>query len=94
MAATTDYILQFVPLILIFLLFYFMMIRPNQKRIKAHNEMINSLKKGDEVVTHAGIFGKIVSLGQDWVILEIANGVQIKHQLANIGMKIEKDKKE
>lgn len=64
----------------IFVLFYFMLIRPQQKRQKQHKEMVGNLKKGDEVVTVGGTLGKISDLGENFVSLEIAEGVEIKVQ--------------
>ena len=50
---------QFIPLILIFVIFYFFLIRPQQKRVKEHKDMVASLKRGDEVITSGGIIGKV-----------------------------------
>ena len=58
---------QFIPLILIFVIFYFFLIRPQQKKIKDHKQMVASLKRGDEIVTSGGIVGKIES---SFLILE------------------------
>ena len=64
----------------IFVLFYFMLIRPQNKRTKAHREMVGALKKGDEVVTSGGILAKVVSLDDQYVKLSIADGVEISVQ--------------
>ena len=56
---------QFIPLILIFAIMYFLMIRPQQKRVKQHREMVAALKKGDQVITQGGIIGKVVSVRDD-----------------------------
>jgi len=70
---------QFVPLILIFVIFYFFLIRPQQKRIKDHKVMVSSLKRGDEVVTSGGIVGKIEKvLGNDKVEIIIADNVTVE----------------
>jgi len=70
---------QFVPLILIFVIFYFFLIRPQQKRIKDHKLMVSSLKRGDEVVTSGGIVGKIEKiLGNDKVEIIIADNVSVE----------------
>lgn len=78
--ARTDYgLMRFLPLFLIFAVFYFLLIRPQQKRIDEQNAMIKSLKKGDRVVTSGGIVGTIASIeGDDHVMVTIADGVQIK----------------
>ena len=56
---------QFVPLILIFVIFYFFLIRPQQKKIKEHKSMVSQLKRGDEIVTSGGIIGKIEKVSDD-----------------------------
>ena len=72
-------IAQFIPLILIFVIFYFFLIRPQQKRIKDHKVMVSSLKRGDEVVTSGGIVGKIEKvLGNDKVEIIIADNVTVE----------------
>ncbi len=68
----------FVPLILMFVIFYFLLIRPQQKKAKEHQEMINNLKKGDRVVTGGGIHGQIVSTDAATVVVEIADKVRVK----------------
>ena len=83
-AAPGGAIAQFLPLIIIFLLFYFMLIRPQQKKMKEHQAMLAGLQKNDEVVTNGGALGKIVKLGDNFVTLEVADGVQIKVQRAAI----------
>lgn len=60
------------PLILIFAVFYFILIRPQQKKMKKHQNMLNNLAKGDEVVTEGGIYGSIVGLKDNIVVLKIA----------------------
>tara|TARA_Y100000590_G_scaffold418879_1_gene520105 strand:- start:19 stop:303 length:285 start_codon:yes stop_codon:yes gene_type:complete len=70
---------QFIPLILIFVIFYFFLIRPQQKRIKDHKSMVAALKRGDEVVTAGGIVGKIEKvLDNDKVDLLVADNVTIQ----------------
>lgn len=68
------------PLVLIFVVFYFLLIRPQTKKAKEHREMIAKLANGDEVVTAGGILGRIVELGESFVTVEIADGVRIKVQ--------------
>ena len=68
----------FVPIILMFVIFYFLLIRPQQKKAKAHQEMINDLKKGDAVITSGGIFGVISNLNDNTATIEIADKVRIK----------------
>lgn len=69
---------QFIPLILIFAIMYFLMIRPQQKRVKQHREMVAALKKGDQVVTQGGIIGKVSSVRDEELEVEIASGVKVR----------------
>ena len=69
---------SFIPLILIFVVFYFLLIRPQQKKAKQHQQFLGSLKKGEEVVTSGGVHGRITGLTDAIVTLEIADGVRIK----------------
>jgi len=70
---------QFIPLILIFVIFYFFLIRPQQKKIKEHKLMVTALKRGDEVVTSGGIVGKVERiLGEDKVDLLISENVTVQ----------------
>ena len=73
-------LLSLLPLVVIFVLFWFLLIRPQQKRAKQHKEMVSDLKKGDEVVTNGGTLGKILDVGDNFINLEIAEGVHIKVQ--------------
>ena len=70
---------QFVPLILIFVIFYFFLIRPQQKRAKEHKMMVAALKRGDEVVTSGGVIGKVERvLGDDKIDLLISENVMVQ----------------
>ena len=70
---------QFIPLILIFVIFFFFLIRPQQKRIKEHKAMVDSLNRGDDIVTSGGIVGKVVRvLEDDKAEVEIAENVTVK----------------
>ena len=79
-AATPNPILSFVPIILIFVIFYFLLIRPQQKKQKQHAEMISKLKKGDHVVTTGGIYGIISTVKDKTVLLKIDENVKIEVQ--------------
>ena len=68
------------PLVLMFVVLYFVMIRPQMKKQKEHKAMIDALAKGDEVVTTGGVLGKVSKLGDTFVGLEVANGVEIQIQ--------------
>ena len=76
----TDMILQFVPFILIFVIMWFLIIRPQQKRVKAHQEMIKNVRRGDTVVTSGGIIGKVTKVLEDSadIEIEISEGVKVK----------------
>ncbi|MFA5514904.1 MAG: preprotein translocase subunit YajC [Desulfuromonadales bacterium] len=65
-------------LVIMFAIFYFLLIRPQQKRAKQHRELIDSLKIGDQVVTAGGLHGKIAALQDSIVLIEIATGVKVK----------------
>ena len=70
---------QFIPLILIFVIFYFFLIRPQQKRVKEHKDMVKNLKRGDEVITSGGIIGKVERVFEDDRIeLVIADNVKVQ----------------
>jgi preprotein translocase subunit YajC len=71
----SDPLTSMLPLIVIFVLFYFMLIRPQMKRAKEQKKMMEALQKGDEVVTASGQVGKITKVGDQYVSLEIADGV-------------------
>jgi len=75
-----DMILQFVPFILIFVIMWFLIIRPQQRRVKEHREMVNNVRRGDTIVTTGGIVGKVTRAAADAPELEveIADGVKVK----------------
>ena len=79
-----DPFLSFLPLIVIFVVFYFILIRPQTKKQKEHQEMINALEVGNEVVTAGGILGKIQEMNENYVNLEISENVMIKIQRQTI----------
>jgi preprotein translocase subunit YajC len=79
----------FIPLILMFVIFYFLLIRPQQKKTKEHREMIASLKKGDRIITSGGIYGRITGLDDSTLTVEIADKVRVKVARGNVGGKIQ-----
>jgi preprotein translocase subunit YajC len=79
-AGQPDPLTSFLPLILIFAVFYFLLIRPQTKRAKEHKKMVSELKNGDEVVTSGGVLGRIVEAGDQFLTLEVADGVNLKIQ--------------
>lgn len=79
-AAAPNPLMSFLPLVVLFGVFYFMLIRPQMKRAKEQRSMIAALAKGDEVVTNGGFLGRIVELSDSYVTVEIAEGVKVKLQ--------------
>lgn len=77
--------MQLLPLVLIFVVFYFLLIRPQTKRAKEHKEMVSKLQSGDEVVTTGGLLGRITEVGDNFVSMEVADGVTIKIQKFQVG---------
>ncbi|MEL6747214.1 MAG: preprotein translocase subunit YajC [Pseudomonadota bacterium] len=74
-----DFIIQLIPFILIFVIMYFLILRPQQKRMKEHRDMIENIRRGDEIVTAGGIKGKVTRLnGDDELQVEIAENVRVK----------------
>ena len=80
----TSGLISMLPILLMFGVIYFLMIRPQQKQAKQHRSYVDSLKSGDEVVTNSGIFGRIVSIADPAVTLEIARDVKIRVLKAQI----------
>ena len=83
-AAQTGGLMSFLPLIVIFAVFYFMLIRPQMKRSKEHRQLVSQLGKGDEVVTNGGLLGRITDVSESFITLEIADNVQIKLQRQSV----------
>lgn len=82
------------PFVLIFVFFYFLILRPQRKQSREREELLNSLKRGDDVITSGGIYGKIVNVDQDVLTLEIAKGINIKISRSGIAGKVDTQKKE
>lgn len=78
----------FVPIILMFAIFYFLLIRPQQKKAKEHQAMINALKKGDKIVSNGGLIGVISGLSDDTITMEIAPKVRVKITRGSVAGKI------
>jgi preprotein translocase subunit YajC len=72
------------PLVLMFVVLYFVMIRPQMKRQKEHKSMIEALARGDEVATAGGLIGKVTKLGDSYLSVEIANGVEVQVQRSSV----------
>lgn len=82
---------SFVPLVLIFIIMYFLLIRPQQRKLKEHRNMVDALRRGDQVVTQGGIVGKVTHVGENNEIhVEIAEGVKVKVIRSTIAQVISK----
>lgn len=89
-ATAQNPIIGMLPLILIFVVFYFMLIRPQNKKAKEHRTMLAALETGAEVATSGGIIGKVTEVGENFVTVEIANNVQVKVQRNTIAQVLPK----
>lgn len=82
---------QFLPLILIFAIMYFLLIRPQQKKVKEHQAMVDALRRGDQVVTQGGLIGKVTNVKEDGEVqVEIAEGVKVRVVKATIAQVMNK----
>ena len=84
--------LSFMPIILIFVIIYFLMIRPQQRKQREHQHMLGQLKKGDRVMTSSGIYGMVVGLKDEVVILKIADNVKVEFSKQAVSRTIPKEK--
>ncbi len=89
-ADPTGGFMQLLPMILMFVVLWFLMIRPQMKKAKEHKSLIAALSKGDEVVTGGGLVGKIAKVGENYVTLEIAEGTEVVVQKPAIGLVLPK----
>lgn len=79
-ASQPSTLMQFLPLVFLLILFYFMLIRPQMKRSREHRDMLGKLAKGDEVITNGGMTGAVRDIGENFITVEIADGVNAKFQ--------------
>jgi len=84
-------IMSFLPIILIFVIFYFLLIRPQQKRSKEHRGLLSNLKVGDNVLTSGGIYGRITGIRDDVITLEISDKVRVKVNRGHIAGMVKQD---
>lgn len=84
-AAAAPGFAQFIPLIIIFVIFYFLLIRPQMKRAKEHKKMVEGISTGDEIVTSGGILGKVTAVEDGFMSLEVAKDTIIKMQTSAVG---------
>ena len=89
-AGPMDGVMQFLPIILMFVVLYFLMIRPQQKKAKEHKSLLEALSKGDEVVTASGMAGRVTKVGDDFVTIEIAANVEVQMQKPAISVVLPK----
>ena len=82
--STESSLLSLLPLVLMFVVLYFIMIRPQMKRQKEHKAMIEALAKGDEVVIGGGVIGRVAKIGDSIIHVEVANGVELQVQRAAV----------
>jgi preprotein translocase subunit YajC len=78
--STSGTLMQMLPLVLMFVVLYFVMIRPQMKKQKEHKAMVEALAKGDEIVTAGGFLGKVSKIGETYVGVELASGVEVQMQ--------------
>ena len=89
-AGGSDFFVQILPLLLIFVVFYFLLIRPQQKKMKGHRDMVANLQRGDKVITGGGLYATVAKVEDDAVVLEIADGVRVKaarHTISELSAK-------
>lgn len=84
---------QYIPVILMVGVLYFLVLRPQQKKLKEQQEMIGSLKRGDSIVTNSGFLGKVAGITDEWLTVELADNVRVK-MLKNQVSRLDKDVKE
>ena len=85
-----DLIGTLLPFVVLFIVFYFLLIRPQSKRAKEHKQMVENLAKGDEVVTQGGILGKVTEVGETFIELEAGDNVRLKVQRQAVGSVVPK----
>ncbi len=85
-----EQITQFLPMLLIIVVFYFFMIRPQMKKAKDHKKYVEELKKGDKVITTSGIHGKIVELNDATFLIEVESGTKIRFEKSSISLEASK----
>ena len=83
-------ITSMIPLVIMFAIFYFLLIRPQQKKAKEHKALLESLKKGDQVITAGGMHGKVTAVDETVVTIEVANNVNIKFNKGHVAAVIDK----
>jgi preprotein translocase subunit YajC len=77
-AGGSDILMSMAPMVLIFVVFYFLLIRPQQRKMKEHKAMLQAVKRGDKVLTSGGVFGQVALVAEDHIMVDVADGVQLK----------------
>jgi preprotein translocase subunit YajC len=90
-AAGLEGMKSFIPLILMFVIFYFLLIRPQQKKQKEHKALLSNLKRGDDIITAGGILGRITNVAEKFITIEVADKVRIKIARGQIMTVIKED---
>lgn len=81
---------SFLPLIILFAVFYFFLIRPQLKQAKQHKALVSALAKGDEIATNGGLLGKIIEVGDNFIAVEIAKDIEVKIQKQSVSVVLPK----
>jgi preprotein translocase subunit YajC len=87
---TGSTLMSLLPMILIFVVFYFLLIRPQQKRTKEHREMVTNIGKGDEVLTNGGFLGKVTKVGDNYISVTLGEGMEVKMQASAVAQVLPK----
>lgn len=90
MQGGSDIFASLLPLIVLFAIFYFLVIRPQQKQAKAHKEMLGALKKGDKIITNGGLIGEVVKPEEDFIKVKLNDDTTVKVSREYVAKKIEK----
>ncbi len=89
-----SFLISILPFVLIFVVFYFVLIRPQKKQREKHEKMVESLKPGDHVITNSGIYGTIVKIEGDKAIIRVADGVKLEFLKSSVANKVNKNSEE
>lgn len=90
-ASKQNPIMSMAPLVLLFVVFYFLLIRPQQKKAKMHKEMLSKVETGDSVITTGGLYGRVTKVSDETVTIEISDGVKVKISRTAIGTRKSND---
>jgi preprotein translocase subunit YajC len=89
-AGGSSTLMSLLPMVLIFVVFYFLLIRPQQKRAKEHKQMVANIGKNDEVLTNGGFLGKVTKVGDTYITVQLNEGVDVKMQAGSIAQVLPK----